>query len=290
MASKPGPTSEDKVSGGSEPAASNVVIHTELDKQTTAEDSSMTTDSKSAGGFGVKVVFWLVIIILGFMYIRSLAKHPQSDEATTTSVEQEAVETTTAVESTADDAAANQDAPVVTSSEEQAESSVETPAMGGSESAASAAGTADREQGDTPVESSSVATEEQVTTADQALSTTDEPSAAASGAAEEPAVAAGEESSAAGETAAATAGQAASQSFRDQHAESVSKILKEFDDLRNAARAEMEAMRNLRDAERDLQDAMVPPPPRPAWPGPGYAPYGGYPPVQQGYAPPYYRY
>jgi hypothetical protein len=52
----------------------------------------------------------------------------------------------------------------------------------------------------------------------------------------------------------------------------VAKILKEFDDLREAARAEMEAMRNRMEAERELREAMTPPPPRP-YPPSGYGPY-----------------
>jgi uncharacterized protein YerC len=70
------------------------------------------------------------------------------------------------------------------------------------------------------------------------------------------------------------------------HAESVSKILKEFDDLRNATMAEIEAMRNRIQAERELREAMSP---RPAWSRQGYSPYGAYPPAQQGYSPYYGR-
>jgi hypothetical protein len=66
--------------------------------------------------------------------------------------------------------------------------------------------------------------------------------------------------------------------MREQRAESVAKILKEFDDLREAAEAEMEATRNRYEAERELREAMMPPPPvYPAWrnvPPAGYAPYG----------------
>ncbi|MEJ2405446.1 MAG: hypothetical protein P8171_14320 [Candidatus Thiodiazotropha sp.] len=70
----------------------------------------------------------------------------------------------------------------------------------------------------------------------------------------------------------------------------MTKILKEFDDLREAAQVEMEATKNRVQAERDLQDAMAPPPP-PVWygrPGPGYAPYAP-PAYQQGYPGGYYR-
>jgi hypothetical protein len=67
--------------------------------------------------------------------------------------------------------------------------------------------------------------------------------------------------------------------MRDQHEESVAKILQEFDELREASQAEMEATRNRYEAERQLHEAMMPPPPQvyPAWrnaPPAGYGPYG----------------
>ncbi|MCU7906323.1 MAG: hypothetical protein KZQ76_10875 [Candidatus Thiodiazotropha sp. (ex Epidulcina cf. delphinae)] len=79
----------------------------------------------------------------------------------------------------------------------------------------------------------------------------------------------------------------APQTGRELHAESVSKILKEFDDLRDAAKAEMEAMRNLMQAERELQEAMASPPPpvyQHRWRGPAYHPHSAYPPAG-GYSP-----
>jgi hypothetical protein len=58
----------------------------------------------------------------------------------------------------------------------------------------------------------------------------------------------------------------------------VARILKEFDELREAARAEMDAMRKLIQAERELRDAMTPPlpqayPPARGMPEGGYGPY-----------------
>jgi frataxin-like iron-binding protein CyaY len=72
---------------------------------------------------------------------------------------------------------------------------------------------------------------------------------------------------------------------RAQRDESVAKILQEFDDLREAARAEMEAMRNLIQAERELREAIMAPrqpPAHPGWRAPGatqdpYAPAPQYP-------------
>ncbi|MEJ2609152.1 MAG: hypothetical protein P8179_03480 [Candidatus Thiodiazotropha sp.] len=59
----------------SKAASSNVAIQTKLENKP-AEKPPMSTDSKSSNGFWIKVTFWLIVIILGFMYIRSLAKTP----------------------------------------------------------------------------------------------------------------------------------------------------------------------------------------------------------------------
>ncbi|MEW8560968.1 MAG: hypothetical protein AB2541_02650 [Candidatus Thiodiazotropha sp.] len=242
----------------------------------------MTTQSKGTGGFWLKVIFWLVIIILAFMYIRSLAKNPQSEStASTNAVEQEVVEdVSTAPATAAEEGAAEQ-------SGTTAQAGAETDA----EAAVEAGATSDSNVSDVaqqaPMESAPAVGEEQAAAATQAAASSDsdqssEQTTAAAGA-EAPAVASRDDS------ASATANQQVPQSIRDLHAESVSKILKEFDELRDAARAEMEAMRNLMQAERELQEAMASPPPRPAWPGRGYTPYGGYPPSQQGYTPYYPR-
>lgn len=69
----------------------------------------------------------------------------------------------------------------------------------------------------------------------------------------------------------------------DPHDESVAEILQEFDDLREAAQAEMEAMRNLIQAERDLHEAMRRSPPPPNHPGwrPPESNFGPYAPAPQ---------
>ncbi|PVV07467.1 MAG: hypothetical protein B6D77_13735 [gamma proteobacterium symbiont of Ctena orbiculata] len=244
-------------SAGSKPAPSNVTIVSELKKDTKPEDSSMTTDSKSASGFWLKVVFWLVIIILGFMYIRSLANNPPS-ETTATTEEQEAVETST----TADSSAADESA---------VEESATAASGGGLESGYSVG----ESQQQTMAESGTAEVEEQTAAASQTSAEAD--------ATQAPVAAAGDEATASETPAASTAPeQETLKSIRDLHAESVSKILKEFDELRDATRAEMEAMRNRIQAERELQEAMAPPP---AWSRRGYTPYGGYPPARQGYTP-----
>ncbi|MES9987408.1 MAG: hypothetical protein ABW077_05790 [Candidatus Thiodiazotropha endolucinida] len=265
--------SESSAAAGSKPAPTNVTIQTELKKDTTSEDSSMTTDSKSASGFWVKVTFWLVIIILGFMYIRSLANNPQSD-ANTTAMEQEAVETSaTADSSTTDQAAGEKSASMASSTEDEGKASTEAAQQGGIESGDSVSTTEQEPR----VESAPAETAQQTAAADQAT---------ADAGTVQQSVATGTEATASdSQETPSTADQV--QSIRDLHAESVSKILKEFDDLRDATMAEMEAMRNRIQAERELQEAMVPPP-RPAWTGRGYSPYGGYPPARQGNSP-YYR-
>ncbi|MES9836662.1 MAG: hypothetical protein AB2588_17400 [Candidatus Thiodiazotropha sp.] len=238
----------------------------------------MTTQSKGAGGFGLKVIFWLVIIILAFMYIRSLAKNPQAeDTASTSAVKQEVVESaSTAPATAAEEGAAEQSA----TAQDDAETAAEAAAEAG---AGSAASVSEVEQ-QAPMVSAPAVDEEQAAAATETASGSDQSSGQTT-------AAAGAETTAdAAQGAAPAAGdQQVPQSIRDLHAESVSKILKEFDELRDAARAEMEAMRNLMQAERELQEAMASPPPRPAWPGRGYTPYGGYPPSQQGYTPYYPR-
>ncbi|MET0068583.1 MAG: hypothetical protein ABW096_00985 [Candidatus Thiodiazotropha sp.] len=237
----------------------------------------MTTQSKGAGGFGLKVIFWLVIIILAFMYIRSLAKNPQAeDTASTNAVEQEVVESaSTAPATAAEEGAAEQSA----SAQDDADTAAEAAAEAGAGSAASV-GEAEQQA---PLESAPAVDEEQAAAATASSSDQASEQTTAAAGAETPAGAAQ------GDSAPAAGDQQVPQSIRDLHAESVSKILKEFDELRDAARAEMEAMRNLMQAERELQEAMASPPPRPAWPGRGYAPYGGYAPSQQGYTPYYPR-
>jgi hypothetical protein len=283
VASKPSASAESK------PAPSNVTVQTELKKNTTSEDSSMTTDSKSASGFWLKVTFWLVIIILGFMYIRSLALNPKS-EVTTTAVEQEAVELSTAGE---------EDTSAASSADEGRETPAETAQQSGLESGYTVSvpeQEAKAESIPSDVVEQTAGTEQATDAASTAeasvpATATEESVPATAAEASVPVVAA-EPVTAAGDDAAVPESEVTSSapdevpSLRDMHAESVSKILKEFDDLRNATRAEMEAMRNRIQAERELREAMAPPPP---WTGRGYAPYGGYPPAQQGYSPYYGR-
>jgi hypothetical protein len=62
-------------------ASEKVVVQQKIDNQPeTEERSSLPANTKNnAGGFWIKVVFWIIIIVLGFMYIRSLAKHPATE-------------------------------------------------------------------------------------------------------------------------------------------------------------------------------------------------------------------
>jgi hypothetical protein len=273
VASKPSASAESK------PVPSTVTVQTEPKKDTTLEDSSMTTDSKSTSGFWLKVIFWLVIIILGFMYIRSLAINPQSED-TSAAVEQEAVEavetSTTAQPSTTNEATGeDDDSYTVSATDDESNASVETVQQGGLESGYSVSAP---EQGMIIVESAPADAGEPTEETGQAADTV---------ASAEESVAASDADAAVSDSKAISSTAGEMQSIRDMHAESVSKILKEFDDLRNATRAEIEAMRNRIQAERELREAMAP---APAWSRQGYSPYGGYPPAQQqGYSPYYGR-
>ncbi len=50
-----------------------------IKNQSNKEDEHMASTSNGSTGFMPKVIFWLLIVIIGFMYIRSLAKHPGSE-------------------------------------------------------------------------------------------------------------------------------------------------------------------------------------------------------------------
>jgi hypothetical protein len=306
-------------SAGSDTPPSGVTIQAELIKDTTSEDSSMTTDTNSAGGFWLKVIFWLVIIILGFMYIRSLAKNPPSETAGTEQ-EQAVVERSNTADTPGviERRLPKQDKTIASSADEGSEVSADTSQEGSLESGQSVtsseeesifsqifksdkADSAEEEAASTeapgmtgPSESLGALSDDQATAYEPVVA--DEQAAEEEQATDDDtSVSQGTASTPGDDVAAVTTDVAASstadqadqgQSMRELHAESVSKILKEFDDLRDASQAEMEAMRNRAQAERELQEAMTPPPP-PAWYGRGYSPpYRGYPPAQQGYYPP----
>ncbi|MCU7916213.1 MAG: hypothetical protein KZQ65_10055 [Candidatus Thiodiazotropha sp. (ex Gloverina cf. vestifex)] len=212
------------------------------------------------------MIFWLLIVVLAFIYIRSLAKHPSGEETAATK------EATHSMQSGAESAAAAK----IAVKGEAAPTSVDHVE---SEKVASAAESASGEvAGDQPAASqasdTASATSEMaaVEPASSGSSDTSAPTASSAEveAASTQAPRSGGESPADG--AMTTEGRAA-----DPHAESVAKILKEFDELREAADAEMEAMRNLIQAERELRDAMMVPPPPQSYPrtrvAPGYNPY-----------------
>ena len=75
----------DRSASAHKTASSEVIVQAQFKNTEPPEETSMSTDSKSAGSFWVKVIFWLIIIVLAFVYIRSVAKHPSEDGAVTTS-------------------------------------------------------------------------------------------------------------------------------------------------------------------------------------------------------------
>ncbi len=245
---------------------SDVVIKAKLKKEEPLEDSSMSTESKSMGGFWIKTIFWLVIIVLVFIYIRSLAKHP--GEQATATTEEASQEVTSEPSAPADSSPSPTSWFGGTMEKEPAQSAP------GEESQVS-----QKQAGSVDTTTRPAATIETTESGEQAALSTSSTEASSDTAATE--------TEAPAKTT-PTQGTAEEQSVRDLHDESVAKILKEFDDLREAARAEMEAMHNLMQAERELRDAMVPPPP-PAYPparrapGAGYGPYGPPPQYYPGY-------
>ncbi|MET0026274.1 MAG: hypothetical protein ABW101_01450 [Candidatus Thiodiazotropha sp.] len=257
----------------------------------------MSTDTKSSSGFWIKVIFWLIIIVLGFLYIRSLAKDSATEPVAATSHQAAPVESVEITEVVVTEV---KPAPSETLKQEPATAQAEEaqPAAEATKEPVAAA-----PQAREPVSGYGFMqpppTVLPMTTQHQPVAkpAAETGAAAPAGATEEAAAESSPEAPAAAPTAAETpapvspaeSAAAQHQAAREAHEESVSKILKEFDDLRDAAQAEMEATKNRVQAERDLQDAMAPPPP-PAWYGrPGYnTPYAP-PAYQQGYPGGYYR-
>ncbi|MEJ2427200.1 MAG: hypothetical protein P8101_22775 [Candidatus Thiodiazotropha sp.] len=239
----------------------------------------MSTDTKSSSGFWIKVIFWLIIIVLGFLYIRSLAKTDATEPVTATS--EAPVETITITEIV--------ETEVTPSSSESGHTDEAMASTAGSESFQTPPPERQPTSGFSVMESTPVTIPTQPAPASQAATEVTPPVSASPTSPES--AAAAELAQAPVESASpAEIATAQHQAAREAHDESVTKILKEFDDLREAAQVEMEATKNRVQAERDLQDAMAPPPP-PVWyghPGPGYAPYAP-PAYQQGYPGRYYR-
>ncbi|MCU7931145.1 MAG: hypothetical protein KZQ90_10120 [Candidatus Thiodiazotropha sp. (ex Codakia rugifera)] len=243
----------------------------------------MSTDSKSSSGFWVKVIFWLVIIVLAFMYIRSLAKNPVTESAAnTTGAQHEEMAASGDSSSAAGGASIDEQAATTSTTDESAVKSTEAGQNSGLVSGSSISS----QKHTSPVSAAApIATGSAGTSSDPQETSS---AAAASSSVDQGQAVTSQQSESTTTPAASSQSQDVPQSIRDLHAESVSKILKEFDDLRDAAKAEMEAMRNLMQAERELQEAMASPPPvnPPAWRGrgPTYSPYGTYP-QSQGYSP-----
>jgi hypothetical protein len=271
------------------PGRSETVIKAEFIKEEPPEDRSMASESKSAGGFWVKAIFWLVIVVLAFIFIRSLAKRPGEEPTARTDEEIQEVVTTAPPP-----AAGKDDAGVVsqrveaedaaTSEQEIPVSEVagEHPPRLGQEAEADLATSAVQrdEAGDvaqqplvtetTPALPTEAAATEEVPALDASVAETPDP--------ETPGPASADTATIPPAAGLPTGVQTEQQRLRDVHDESVARILKEFDELREAARVEMDAMRNLIQAERELRDAMAPRPPSaypPAWRAPeaGYGPY-----------------
>jgi hypothetical protein len=291
-------TESKTASSSSKVPSSNVVVQQQLQEKT-PEESSMSTETKSSSGFWIKVLFWLIIIILGFMYIRSIAKKPVTESTSeSTAVSQIEAVTADTHEQTVEDEAISADVPAapledpsaaehdqVTMSGDLADTETESDLKQTQvEASVSETIAPVPEASNNLVSGSSVAPVVQVVPAasEQVVDQQGEPGQKA-----EMASSLTSESATAEQPAqdASTAQQ--QQHIQSMHAESVTKILKEFDELRDAAQAEMEAMQNRIQAERELREAMMPPPPPIMWRAPAYAPYG---PGRPGSYPGYYNY
>jgi hypothetical protein len=280
-------------------ARSETVIKAKIIKEKPPEDRSMASESKSVGGFWAKAIFWLLIVVLAFILIRSLAKHPGEEPTVTTDEEiQEGITSTLPMiadkvgEGAVSQQVEAEDA--ATSEQEMAVSEVveERPKSLGQEAEGDVAASAVQRDEAGGVAEQPAVMETTIAPPTDAAATEEAPTEV--GAAEEaqafdasvaetpdletPSSTSADTAAIPPAAGAPTDARTAQQRLRDQHEESVARILKEFDELREAARAEMEAMRNLIQAERELRDTMAPQPPSaypPAWrtPGAGYGPY-----------------
>ncbi len=229
------------------------------------EEKSMGPKPAAAASMWPKVIFWLLIIIIGFGYIRSLAKRPGAETDTAIPLETAVSSVETAV------------APDLQAT---------TPQTGDTASAAT-----EEAAGETqPVETRQHQVEEATPVAEQAAASA-QPSPADSEQAlnqtPAPAVTIAKplqtaEPEVVQRPVAAIESQQVARSeiapkYRQEREESVSKILKDFDHQRRAADAEMQAMRELMARERAQRRLSMPR--RPAYPGyrpypPAYSPYG----------------
>jgi hypothetical protein len=269
-----------------------------------------------------KVIFWLLIIIIGFGYIRSLAKRPGAESEppvpTQTAVtetepagtaEQPAATAPSEGEAvTKDDQAPESTRAVDTKPESRAEKTISvvepatpTPAKQAAvdtEQAVAAKPIADQEATPPMAETTQAASpteaaEPPPSEPEAVPETAPEPGGAPTTASQTPADA---EAPVAGDTAPrpvepAETGQESRQAARtgivprdrQERAESVSEILQEFDTMRQAAEAERQAMRELMEKERVQRWPSMPRyPAYPGWQERGYQ--------QQSYPPAYNPY
>ena len=336
------PTSEDKV------VSAEVIIKAQSNK----EDEHMASTSNGSAGFLPKVIFWLLIVIIGFSYIRSLAKHPGTETgnpdqaessvvssdsgAAATRLDEQAISTEKATEAdTAESEEAAVTQSVVPSQAETSAHAVVDTAEGVIVPAVISSVTADAPVAEetapavpetaadekvvekagsvAPVVSESVLSVEAVKPESAGLEKTEslsvvaEKSAVTHAAAVEPVsseptpgtvestqvkpVAEAPASSTdiqvtheAKESKSDAAPAPTAKPYSQERSESTTKILKEFDELRNTAEMERKAMYEMMQKRREMREAMMQRQraPYPQWNNQGYPAYNPYP---QGYYP-----
>lgn len=323
------------VQGGSEPrqsieadtSSAELIIKTHPRK----EEAHMGSKSSDTASFWPKVIFWLLIVVIGFSYIRSLAKHPGTETeavepavSTTSSTEQattgrseevadlpvsssEVVGATTELGSQAESVQLSETKPleaaapsVETTQEIAPQLQIEAKEVAEPAAEVNLADQEDEAQAsavsETPSQESRV--EPGVTTPILVSPETVEPPAELSKSAEPvaeeraipqvedqsvvsaPAPVADEEvqiETLESDTQQQTDQPVAAPAYSEQRAESVSRILKEFDELRNTAEADMKARHEQLEKERAMRESMQPGSPRyPVWGSPGNRPYNPY--------------
>lgn len=211
----------------------------------------MASTSKGSASLLPKVIFWLLIVIIGFSYMRSLARYPGTD----TPAEK-----------------ADTVAPVVSEIPASAATEAAEPMAAGSAEMEPLSAVADKtpDSSYAVVEPAPTEPAPDLVEPPQAMPATDAPVSSAEV----------NETNAAEQSKPEPASTALP--YSQTRSESATQVLSEFDEMRKAAEAERKAMYEMMRKQREMREPMMPSSAFPRWQSPGYPTYNPYP---QGYYP-----
>jgi hypothetical protein len=303
----------DKIAGQDKATDSSVDPIVQFQPQ--REEHSMASKSGAAASMWPKIIFWLFIIIIGFGYIRSLAKRPGTESEPSVPAQTAVTESEPAGTPVKPEAVVSEEVEIIIEAVQVPESTdaVDSKPQSQVEKTISIVEQATLKPAqEVEVEQAAAATPiaaeepgQPATSPEAAEPTVSEPATAAETKVEKSAPATSvapttasqtpveAEKSVVGETAQDEQSQKADSEtqqttrkeivskYRQQRAESVSKILQEFDAMRKAAETEQQAMRELMERQRSRH--WQSPPHYPAYPAWQERDYQSYPPAYNPY-------